>query len=302
MASSCGTGLGLLKYSIENNSNAKREKTELALRSRSPLPAIEEISNGKPFTSQATQADRRGLLLISSGSRSSVKRRCDYDEYFPTLSPAPPDPVWPELADATEWALRGPEAFAWGDDTCSDWGLPAFIMTQRLGYRVLRLSQEEEAAVKDTRDALMVARGTNGKLVARPLSPHLQSYRWPVSMALSISHRITGVGLSVGALLMTWWLVAAATSDAAFATVQSFLGSGFGVFLLLGWSAALLLHLFQGIRHLVWDAGRGFGPLAQQEPVRIGFESRTYRTSGWILVIVTIAATLVVWVVGFLAW
>lgn len=156
--------------------------------------------------------------------------------------------------------------------------------------------------MKDTRDALRVTRMSDGKLVAHPLSPHLQSYRWPVSMALSISHRITGVGLSVGALLMTWWLVAAATSDSAFAMVQSFLGSGFGVFLLLGWSAALLLHLFQGIRHLVWDAGRGFGTLAQQEPVRIGFESRTYRTSGWVLIAVTIAATLIVWIIGLLVW
>lgn len=156
--------------------------------------------------------------------------------------------------------------------------------------------------MRDNRDARMVARRGNGGLVARPLSPHLQSYRWPVSMALSISHRVTGIGLSVGALLMTWWLVAAATSDSAFATVQSFLSSGFGVFLLLGWSAALLLHLFQGIRHLVWDAGRGFGPLAQQEPVRVGFESRTYRTSGWALITATIAATLIVWIVGFLVW
>ena len=69
--------------------------------------------------------------------------------------------------------------------------------------------------MRDVRDALMVARNTDGKLVRRPLSPHIQVYRWPISMALSIAHRISGVGLGVGTLLLTWWLVAAATSDAA---------------------------------------------------------------------------------------
>ena len=120
--------------------------------------------------------------------------------------------------------------------------------------------------MKDGDDALMVARRSDGKLVRRPLSPHLQVYRWPVSMVLSISHRVTGVGLSVGALLMAWWLLAAATSDAAFAMVQGFLGSAFGVFLLLGWAAALLLHLFQGIRHLMWDAGWGLAPWPNSNP------------------------------------
>lgn len=156
--------------------------------------------------------------------------------------------------------------------------------------------------MKDVRDALMVARRSDGKLVNRPLSPHLQVYRWPISMALSISHRVTGVGLSVGALLMVWWLVAAAASDSAFATVQDFLGSGFGVFLLLCWTAALLLHFFQGIRHLVWDTGRGFSAQAQQEPVRPGFENRTYRITGWLVIAATVVATLIVWAVGLLVW
>ncbi len=156
--------------------------------------------------------------------------------------------------------------------------------------------------MKDVRDALLVGRRSDGKLVERPLSPHLQVYKWPVSMALSISHRVTGVGVSVGALLMTWWLVAAAASDSAFAAVQGFLGSGFGVFLLFCWAAALLLHLFQGIRHLVWDAGWGFGTQAQQEPVRRGFENRTYRMTGWSVIAATVVATLIVWIVGFVVW
>jgi succinate dehydrogenase / fumarate reductase, cytochrome b subunit len=160
----------------------------------------------------------------------------------------------------------------------------------------------EDAALDDPREAMMVGRRSDSRLVDRPLSPHLQVYRWPVSMALSISHRVTGVGVSVGALLMTWWLVAAAASDSAFATVQGFLGSGFGVFLLLCWAAALLLHLFQGIRQLAWDGLWGFGPLAQQEPVRRGYEGRTYRTTGWIVIGATVVATLIVWIVGFVVW
>lgn len=152
------------------------------------------------------------------------------------------------------------------------------------------------------RDGLMVARRSDGRLVRRPLSPHLQVYRWPVSMVLSISHRITGVALSVGALLMTWWLVAAAASESAFATVQEFLGSSFGVLLLMGWAAALLLHVFQGIRHLAWDAGWGFGTLAPQDPVGSGTAKRIYGVTGWGVIGITAAATLIVWIAGLAAW
>lgn len=154
--------------------------------------------------------------------------------------------------------------------------------------------------MREPQDTLMMARTSDGKLVHRPLSPHLQVYRWPVSMVLSIGHRVTGVGLSVGALLMTWWLVAASISEAAFEPVQRFLGSGFGVALLLGWAAAMLLHLFLGIRHLVWDAGWGFGSLEQQEPVRVGYESRVYRTTGWVVMGITVVATLIVAIAGFM--
>jgi succinate dehydrogenase / fumarate reductase cytochrome b subunit len=140
--------------------------------------------------------------------------------------------------------------------------------------------------VRDVRDALMITRNSEGKLVRRPLSPHLQVYRWPVSMALSILHRVSGVALGVGTLLLTWWLVAAATSgDVAFDRAQWFLGSPLGLLLLLGWSVALIFHFFSGIRHLIWDAG-------------FGFESPTYNTSGWGVVIATGVCTVLVWVVG----
>jgi succinate dehydrogenase / fumarate reductase cytochrome b subunit len=143
--------------------------------------------------------------------------------------------------------------------------------------------------LRDVRDALMVARNTDGKLIRRPLSPHLQVYRWPISMAMSITHRVTGVGLGVGTLLLTWWLVAAAISDDAFATVQWFLATPIGLLLLFGWTLALFFHLFAGIRHLVWDAG-------------YGFEQPWYDRSAWAVLLATGVATLLLWIVGFVVW
>jgi succinate dehydrogenase / fumarate reductase cytochrome b subunit len=143
--------------------------------------------------------------------------------------------------------------------------------------------------VKDVRDALMIARNSEGKLVHRPLSPHLQVYRWPISMAMSIVHRVTGVALGVGTLLLTWWLVAAAGSDDAFDRAQWFMGSALGLLLLFGWSIALIFHFFSGIRHLVWDAG-------------LGFEPAIYNKTGWGVLIATGVCTLLVWVVGLAVW
>ena len=100
--------------------------------------------------------------------------------------------------------------------------------------------------MRDVRDALMVARNSDGKLIRRPLSPHLQVYRWPISMALSIAHRITGVGLGVGTLLLTWWLVAAAVSERRSTRVQWFLATPIGMLLLFGWTLALFFHFFAG--------------------------------------------------------
>jgi succinate dehydrogenase / fumarate reductase cytochrome b subunit len=143
--------------------------------------------------------------------------------------------------------------------------------------------------VKDVRNALMIARNSEGKLVHRPLSPHLQVYRWPISMAMSILHRVTGVALGVGTLLLTWWLVAAAGSDDAFDRAQWFMGSAFGLLLLFGWSAALIFHFFSGIRHLAWDAG-------------IGFEPATYNSTGWGALVATGVSTLLLWAVGLAVW
>jgi len=96
------------------------------------------------------------------------------------------------------------------------------------------------------------------KPAARPLSPHLQIYRPMLTMMMSILHRITGAALYVGVLLLVWWLVSAARSDRAFDTAQAFFGHWFGQIVLFGFSWALIHHFLGGLRHLLWDTGRGF--------------------------------------------
>jgi len=112
--------------------------------------------------------------------------------------------------------------------------------------------------MNDIRKAQMVGKATDASLVQRPLSPHLQVYRWPPTMLASILNRATGIAISVGSLLLVWWLAAAATGPDAFNLVQNFVRSPLGLLLMLGWSAALFYHLFGGIRHLAWDMGYGF--------------------------------------------
>ena len=120
----------------------------------------------------------------------------------------------------------------------------------------------------------------------RPLSPHLQIYRWQLTSVLSILHRVTGVALAVGTLLLVYWLVAAAAGPMPFATAQEFIGSILGRLLLFGWTVALFYHLANGIRHLLWDAGRGF-------------ELRTAYASGWAVVIAAVALSLIAWIAGY---
>jgi succinate dehydrogenase / fumarate reductase, cytochrome b subunit len=94
--------------------------------------------------------------------------------------------------------------------------------------------------------------------VERPLSPHLQIYRPMLTMAMSIMHRITGIVLYAGTILLIGWLLAAATSEDAFKAVSAVYGSWFGLALLFGFSWALIHHALGGFRHLIWDTGRGF--------------------------------------------
>lgn len=94
--------------------------------------------------------------------------------------------------------------------------------------------------------------------VQRPLSPHLQIYSPLINMMMSITHRITGAALYFGTLLLAWWLLAAATSASHFALVTWVLTSWFGQLILIGFTWAMVMHLLGGIRHLIWDTGRGF--------------------------------------------
>jgi succinate dehydrogenase / fumarate reductase cytochrome b subunit len=93
---------------------------------------------------------------------------------------------------------------------------------------------------------------------ARPISPHLQIYSPLVNMMSSIVHRITGVALYFGTLLLAWWLVAAAAGPGAYAYASWVFNSPVGLLVLFGYTWALFQHMFGGIRHLIWDTGRGF--------------------------------------------
>ena len=94
----------------------------------------------------------------------------------------------------------------------------------------------------------------------RPLSPFMFPvwYRFQITSALSILHRLTGIALAVGSILLTWWLVAVAAGGQVFATTHAFIVSPIGVLLLFLWSVAFFYHLCNGVRHLAWDAGYGF--------------------------------------------
>jgi succinate dehydrogenase / fumarate reductase cytochrome b subunit len=142
----------------------------------------------------------------------------------------------------------------------------------------------------DPREAGMIARRSDGTVIRRPLSPHLQAYdMMQMTSLLSILHRATGVAWSAGTLLMVWWLMAAATGESAFATVQWFMGSFLGLLVLFGLTVAAWYHTLAGLRHLGWDAGRGFDIPS------------VYR-SGRLVVAGTAVLTVVTWILAFLFW
>ncbi len=121
----------------------------------------------------------------------------------------------------------------------------------------------------------------------RPLSPHLQVYRPQLTSFLSIVHRATGIFLSLGSVLLAAWLIALATGGDAADCMDRVLGSWFGKLALLAWSYALFYHLCNGIRHLVWDAGKGL-------------EIKDVYTSGYIMVIASLLLTAAAWAVAIL--
>jgi succinate dehydrogenase / fumarate reductase cytochrome b subunit len=118
----------------------------------------------------------------------------------------------------------------------------------------------------------------------RPLSPFMFPvwYRFQITSALSILHRLTGIALVVGSILLVWWLIAVAAGGQLFAATHAFIASPIGVLLLFLWSVAFFYHLCSGIRHLAWDAG-------------YGFEIRDADRNGYALIVATVLLTLISW-------
>jgi succinate dehydrogenase / fumarate reductase cytochrome b subunit len=121
---------------------------------------------------------------------------------------------------------------------------------------------------------------------ARPLSPHLGIYRFTLTMAMSIAHRVTGAGLYIGTLMLAWFLLAASMDASAFAYFSGFIQSFFGRLILFGFTWALFQHLLGGVRHLIMDAGYGM-----DDPEREQMAQATL-IGGLVL-------TLVVWAIGY---
>ena len=136
--------------------------------------------------------------------------------------------------------------------------------------------------------AELEASTSTGARRARPISPHLQIYKPMLTMMMSIVHRITGAALYFGMLLLAWWLIAAAAGPNAYANFEWFIGSLIGRLVLFGYTWALIHHLLGGIRHLIWDLGYGFEP-TEREFLALA------------TIVGSIALTVLVWIVGYLA-
>jgi succinate dehydrogenase / fumarate reductase, cytochrome b subunit len=112
----------------------------------------------------------------------------------------------------------------------------------------------------------------------RPTSPHALIYRWQIGNSLSILHRLTGAALAVGLVALSYWLIALAGGADSYATAARLFGGPIGLTLLLGWAFAFCFHLLNGVRHLFWDAGKGF-------------ERGPRHASGWFAILGAIALT-----------
>jgi len=125
------------------------------------------------------------------------------------------------------------------------------------------------------------------KLAARPLSPHLQVYRWSWTMAMSIFHRATGIALYLGTVLVAGWLLAMASGPAAYGRFSWFFGTPVGFLVLFGYTWVLLHHMLGGVRHLVWDFGHGMEPATRINMARFTLVGSTL-------------LTVLIWAVAFL--
>lgn len=118
----------------------------------------------------------------------------------------------------------------------------------------------------------------------RPLSPHLTIYRWPITMLLSILHRITGVALAVGLVAFVFWIEAIAYESVPYDLFSEIMASVIGQVALLAWLLSFFFHLSNGIRHLIWDTGRMF-------------EKRQADTSAWFVLVAAVVMTAGYWFV-----
>jgi succinate dehydrogenase / fumarate reductase cytochrome b subunit len=118
---------------------------------------------------------------------------------------------------------------------------------------------------------------------ARPLSPHLQIYSPLINMVMSIFHRMTGVALYFGSLLLAWWLIAAATGQGYFSYVSNIMGTPLGLVVLVGFTWAFFHHLLGGLRHFLWDTGRGY-------------DLKTIDLLSWGTIVLSLVLTALTWV------
>jgi succinate dehydrogenase / fumarate reductase cytochrome b subunit len=123
----------------------------------------------------------------------------------------------------------------------------------------------------------------------RPLSPHLQVYRWQVQMVTSILHRGTGIVLALGSLLVVWGMVALAAGPEQWAQFGGFARSPLGFLILFGWSWSLAYHLLNGVRHLAQDAG-------------YAFDIRGFMLNSWISIIGSLVLTAIIWAIAMMQW
>ena len=121
----------------------------------------------------------------------------------------------------------------------------------------------------------------------RPLSPHVQVWRWHVTMFTSIAHRATGMALYGGALIAAGWVISLAAGQEAFDAYRALLTSPLGDLVMFGMTVSLFYHLANGIRHLFWDAGKGFEP-------------KTADMTGWAVIVFGVEAAVLIWIIAFL--
>ncbi|WP_412059125.1 succinate dehydrogenase, cytochrome b556 subunit [Bartonella sp. DGB2] len=121
----------------------------------------------------------------------------------------------------------------------------------------------------------------------RPLSPHINIYRWPITMAMSIAHRISGGALYFGTIFLAAWLISAAYGPASFAYVNGLFSSLLGRIILFLYTLALVHHLVGGIRHLIWDA----------KPCLL--EKNLASKTAWATIFITVVLTLVIWIIAY---